>query len=153
MEKAKLTNTMILDWSMALLISGSIALIGNVLGYGATITQSIYGILWLLLFTLSGLIFKQIIPLNLPAMAYISFIAILFSVPMSPVSDLVVTDVEQISLLALCTPILAYAGVSIGKDWPEFQKIGYKGAIVSILVIMGTVLACVIFSEILFRMF
>lgn len=153
MEKAKLNNTMILDWSMALLISGSIALIGNVLGYGATITQSIYGILWLLLFTLVGLILKQLIPFNLPAMAYISMIAILFSIPLSPVSAVVVTHVEQISLLALCTPILAYAGVSIGKDWPAFRKIGYKGAIVSILVIMGTVLACVIFSEILFRMF
>ncbi|MBM6614830.1 hypothetical protein JTF06_07990 [Desemzia sp. RIT804] len=153
MEKAKLNNVMILDWLMALLITGIIVLIGNILGYGATITQSIYGILWLLLFTLGGLIFKQIIPLNLPAMAYISSIAILFSIPLSPVSDLVITHVEQISLLALCTPILAYAGVSIGKDWPAFRKIGYKGAIVSILVIMGTVLACVVFSEILFRIF
>lgn len=153
MEKTKLNFTMILDWSLALLISGSFAFIGNILGYDAAILPSIFGILWLILFTLIGFIMKQVIPLDLPAMAYISLVAILFAIPISPVSAIVVEHVEQISLLALCTPILAYAGVTIGKDWPAFQKIGYKGIIVSILVIVGTVLACVLFSEVLFRLF
>lgn len=144
---------MILDWLLALLISGSFALIGNLIGYSDAIIPSIYGMLWLILFTLIGFIMKEMIPLDLPAMAYISLVAILFAVPISPFSGAVVSHVEQISLLALCTPILAYAGVTIGKDWPAFQKIGYKGIIVSILVIVGTVLACVIFSEILFRIF
>lgn len=144
---------MVLDWLLALLISGSFALIGNILGYSAAILPSVYGMLWLILFTLIGFIMRQMIPLELPAMAYISLVAILFAIPMSPVSGAVVSHVEQISLLALCTPILAYAGVTIGKDWPAFQKIGYKGIIVSILVIVGTVLACVLFSEILFRIF
>lgn len=66
---------------------------------------------------------------------------------MSPIFTAVMSHVEQSNLLALCTPILAYTGVTVDKDWPAFQKISYKGIVVSILVIVGTVLVSVVFSE------
>ena len=36
------------------------------------------------------------------------------------------------------TPILAFAGVLLGKDWKAFLSIGWKGVLVSLLVIFGT---------------
>ena len=40
--------------------------------------------------------------------------------------------------MASITPILAYAGVLLGKDWKEFLQIGWKGILVSMLTIFGT---------------
>lgn len=151
MKQIELTT--ILDWIIVLIITGGIAIIGNTIGYGATFVESIAGMLWLVVFTLLGLVLKALIPVDLPALAYISAIAILASLPASPISQMVITSVERVSLLALCTPILAYAGVTIGRDWPAFKKIGYKGVIVSLLVIIGTVLSCVVLAEILLRIF
>lgn len=144
---------LILDWIIVLIISGGIALIGNMIGYGASFNESLIGMAWLVLFTLLGFFMKQIIPVDIPSVAYISAIAIIACLPFSPIAETVIASVEKISLLALCTPILAYAGVTIGKDWPAFKKIGYKGVLVSLVVIIGTVLACVVLAEILLLIF
>lgn len=149
----RLTLPEVLDWVIVLIISGGFMLIANVIGYEETVMNSLPGIGWLVLFTFLGFLFQRLIPLDLPAVAYISLIAILFAMPASPVSNLVITQVGNINLLATTTPILAYAGVTVGKDWPLFKEIGYRGVIVSLMVIIGTVLMCVIFSEIFFRIF
>jgi len=151
--KNKLNVYEMLDWVIVLILSGGFMLIGNILGYGETFISSLPGMAWLILFTFLGFVIKRIVPFNLPAVAYISIIAILFSIPPSPISEIVASQVGRINLLATTTPILAYAGVTVGKDWPLFKKIGYRGVIVSLLVIIGTVLMCVIFSEIFFRLF
>lgn len=149
----KLNRSEVFDWLIVLIISGGFMLIGNVIGYGETYMSSLPGMSWLVLFTFLGFVVQKVIPFELPAVAYISLIAILFSLPISPFSGMVVPQVERISLLATTTPILAYAGVSVGKDWPLFKEIGYRGVIVSLLVIINTVLMCVLFSEIFFRIF
>ena len=46
--------------------------------------------------------------------------------------------VGQIGLLPLATPVLAFAGVNIGKDWVEFKKIGWRGVVVTLCVMVGT---------------
>lgn len=150
---SKLNRVEVFDWLIVLIVSGGFMLIGNVIGYGETFMSSLPGMSWLVLFTFIGFVIQKIMPFELPAVAYISLIAILFSLPASPFSGMVVPQVERISLLATTTPILAYAGVSVGKDWPLFKEIGYRGVIVSLLVIINTVLMCVLFSEVFFRIF
>lgn len=144
---------LVFDWLIVLIISGAVAIIGNTIGYGATFVESFQGMVWLVAFTLIGFFMRELLPFDLPSVAYISAIAILACLPFSPVATAVITSVEKVSLLALCTPILAYAGVTIGKDWPAFKKIGYKGVLVSLLVIIGTVLSCVVLAEVLLRIF
>lgn len=150
---AKIKREELFDWIIVLLLTSAMVLICNLLGYGIGFIESLPGMAWIVLFTLAGMMVKPFVPIDLPDAAYISIIAILVSMPVSPVSDMVIEQVNQINLLAICTPILAYAGVTVGKDWPAFKKIGYKGVIVSLVVIVGTVLSCVILSEIFFRIF
>jgi hypothetical protein len=35
---------------------------------------------------------------------------------------------------------LAYVGIAIGNDWEEFKKIGWKGIVITLIVISGTYL-------------
>ena len=65
---------------------------------------------------------------------------VFISIPGVPPADFVAHYVSQVELTTICTAFLAYVGISIGKDWDEFKRIGWKGVIVALIVISGTYL-------------
>ena len=90
---------------------------------------------------------------NLPAIAYISFIAIFMTIPgVSPIAEYAIEQVGKIGLLPLCTPILAYAGISIGKDMDTFKEQGLAIVIVAIFTFAGTFLGSTIIAQIILKM-
>lgn len=112
----------------------------NILGE-ESLGGSLAGMIILTLITLVGYFLSYVVPAKkISAVLWISIIAILIASPISPVSDFVVKSVDNISINAIITPILAYAGIIIGKDWGAFKKVGTRGIIVSIFVIIGTFL-------------
>ena len=151
-NKKRLTLDTVLDWVLVLSISGLIMLVGNYVGFGIDILESIPGMAILVAISAAGLVLAKIIPINIPAICYISIIGILIAIPASPISGFVVEATNKINLLAICTPILAYTGVSIGKSWADFKKIGWRGVVVTLLVIFGTFFMSALFAEILMRM-
>ena len=115
-------------------------IICNILGE-ESLGGSLAGMLILTLITLVGYFLSYVVPAKkISAVLWISIIAIFIASPISPVSDFVVKSVDNISINAIITPILAYAGIIIGKDWGAFKKVGARGIIVSIFVIIGTFL-------------
>lgn len=114
--------------------------IANILGE-ESLGGSLVGMIILTLITLVGYFLSYVVPAKkISAVLWISIIAIFIASPISPVSDFVVKSVDNISINAIITPILAYAGIIIGKDWGAFKKVGARGIIVSIFVIIGTFL-------------
>lgn len=112
----------------------------NVLGE-ESLGGSLAGMIILTLITLVGYFLSYVVPVKkISAVLWISIIAILVASPISPVSDFVVKSVDNVSINAIITPILGYAGIIIGKDWGAFKKVGARGIIVSIFVIIGTFL-------------
>lgn len=112
----------------------------NILGE-ESLGGSLAGMLILTLITLVGYFLSYVVPAKkISAVLWISIIAIFIASPISPVSDFIVRSVDNISINAIITPILAYAGIIIGKDWGAFKKVGARGIIVSIFVIIGTFL-------------
>jgi len=139
MDKTKF-SVVFMDWVMTFVVVGIIAAICNVVGYDGQFLESIPGLLIFACISLAGLTVKHFVPGNLPAVAYISIIGILVAMPLSPISEFVVYWAGKVALMATVTPILAYAGVIVGRDWKDFAKIGWKGIFVSVLVIFGTFL-------------
>ena len=112
----------------------------NILGE-ESLGGSLAGMIILTLITLAGYFLSYVVPAKkISAVLWISIIAIFIASPISPVSEFVVKSVDNISINAIITPILAYAGIIIGKDWGAFKKVGTRGIIVSIFVIIGTFL-------------
>ena len=126
-------------------------------GNPVTPLEAVPGLVLLLLCTLVGCIIYELInkvsPKNLPAIAYISFIAILIPIPgVSPIADYAIEQIGKIGLLPLCTPILAYAGISIGKDMDTFKEQGLAIVIVAIFTFAGTFLGSTIIAQIILKM-
>lgn len=70
---------------------------------------------------------------KIPTIIWITFIRIILAMPYSPTGAFVAEEVNKIGMLPAVTPILAYAGVSMGKDWTEFKKIGWRGLLLQSL--------------------
>lgn len=134
----RLSLDTILEWFLVLLITGVIILVGNFVGYGTNILDALPGMMILVVLSVIGLALAKCIPAKIPAICYISVIGILIAIPASPISNFVVTAVDKIQLLTIVTPILAYTGISIGKSWADFKKIGWRGVVITLLVMFGT---------------
>lgn len=125
----------------------------NVLGE-ESLGGSLAGMIVLTLITLVGYFLSYVVPAKkISAVLWISIIAILIASPISPVSEFVVKSVDKISINAIITPILAYAGIIIGKDWGAFKKVGARGIIVSIFVIVGTFLVSSLLGDFFMSIF
>ena len=132
---------------IALLFTIIACTVANMVGY-ESLGNSLPGILVLSAITLVGYFLSYVVPLKkISAVLWISIIAILLASPISPISDFVVTSVDSLNINAIITPILAYAGVIIGKDWGAFKSVGVKGVIVSIFVIIGTFLISALLGD------
>lgn len=125
----------------------------NVLGE-ESLGGSLAGMIILTLITLVGYFLSYVVPAKkISAVLWISIIAILIASPISLVSEFVVKSVDKISINAIITPILAYAGIIIGKDWGAFKKVGARGIIVSIFVIVGTFLVSSLLGDFFMSIF
>lgn len=90
---------------------------------------------------------------DLPNILFISAIAILVGIPnLSPLATFMKTEFAKIGLLPLCTPILSYAGISIGKDLPAFKKQGVAIVTVALLTFLGTYIGSAVIAEVVLKL-
>lgn len=139
------------EWTLLLVIFGFAAILGNWLGYDIMPLTAFPGMITLILICLAGFILRELIPINFPSIAYISLIGVLVSMPWMPGSEKIVEWTSQVELLALATPILAYAGIAIGHSWTDFVKLGWRTIVVASLVMLGTFIGSALIAEIILR--
>lgn len=142
----------LIDWTLTLSIVAIMTLLGNFIGYEVMPLTALPGIISLMVIVLIGMIFHEIIPYKkLPAIAYIGILAFIMTIPGVPGAEKISEWTSEVNLLALTTPILAYAGISIGNSWVDFAKMGWKTIIVGMLVLLGTYLGSAVIAEIILR--
>lgn len=77
----------------------------------------------------------------------------LLSIPgFSPIAEWMQVNYAKIGVLPLCTPILAYAGISIGKDMDSFKKQGLGIVLTSLMAFAGTYIGSAIIAEVLLKL-
>ena len=139
------------EWVVLLIIIGVIALVGNQIGFDVPLLEALPGMAILALISLAGLTLAKVIPVKFPSVAYIGLIGILLTIPASPFADSIVAYTSKVQFLALATPVLAYAGIAIGKSWADFRSLGWRAVVVSLLVLVGTYLGSAVIAEIILR--
>lgn len=142
----------LIDWTLTLTIVAAMTLLGNFIGYEVMPLAALPGIISLMVIVLIGMIIHEVLPFKrLPAIAYIGLLAFILTIPDVPGAEKIAEWTAEVNLLALTTPILAYAGISIGNSWADFAKMGWKTIIIGMLVLLGTYLGSAIIAEIILR--
>ncbi|MFC0470369.1 hypothetical protein ACFFHM_07495 [Halalkalibacter kiskunsagensis] len=139
------------EWTLLLVIFGVVATLGNWIGYDVMPLQAIPGMIVLVLICLVGLIIHKLLPFQIPSVAYIAIIGIVVSMPWMPGSASIVTWTNEVNLLALTTPILAYAGIAIGRTWSDFVTLGWRTFVVAAFVLFGTFIGSALIAELVLR--
>lgn len=121
-----------------LVIVGIMSLVGNLVGPGNGIAESLPGMMFLMALCIAGIGLGKIVPGNIPSVAWIVLLGCIVTYPDFPGASVLSQWVKKVDFLSLTTPILAYAGLSLGKDMDLLKKTGWRIVVVSIAVFIGT---------------
>ncbi len=134
----------ILAWVMI----GAFGLIGNALTYGVMPDRAvILGMAIILGAVLSGWLVYLLCGRKLPAVLWISVIGMALTYPGTPYSAEIAALTGKINFLALATPILAFAGLSVARDVPAFRRLGWRIVVVSFMANAGTFLGAALIAQ------
>lgn len=136
---------------LAFFIMGIMTIAGNTIGYKLPIGDAAIGYAIMLAITLIGAGITKVMPIKLPMVFWVSVVALATTAPISPIAATVSAYTAKVDFLAICTPILAYAGLAIGKDLAAFKQMSWRIIVVALAVYTGTFLFATLIAEIVLR--
>ena len=133
----------LLSWAWV----GVMVLMGNRLGYGVPVLDALPGVLIIIAAVFAGDLIYVATRRKLPAVCWISFIAMAMTFPHTPYAAEVAALTGKVSFLAMITPMLTFAGLSLAKDIPAFRRLGWRIVVVSLLANAGVFLAATMIAQ------
>lgn len=134
-----------------LLITSLLTIIGNYVGPGISPIEALPGIIILVIIAFVGIFLSKILPIKIPSVAYIVTLSAILTIPGVPFAEVISNYTSKVDFLALCTPILAYAGIYTGKNLDTLKKTGWKIFILALFVMLGTYLGSAIIAQIVLK--
>ncbi len=134
-----------------LVIVGIMSLIGNALGSKNGFVEAIPGLLILIAIAMAGIAMGRYLPGGIPGVAYVVTLGCILTYPGVPGAEFINACMKKVGFLPLCTPILAYAGVSIGKDLDAFAHSGWRIVILSCVIFIGTYLGSAVIAQVILK--
>lgn len=124
-------------------IIGVIILIGQRISVGTSIVVAFPGMVMLILAAMAAMIIKDLFPKSIfPAFGFATIIGLLLSMPYSPTSEVFLTNTNNINFMAVTTPLLAFAGISVGNKIEALKEMSWKIVIISLVVFTTIFFAC-----------
>ncbi|MGO0904252.1 hypothetical protein ACTPC6_00645 [Clostridioides difficile] len=124
-------------------IIGVIILIGQRISVGTSIVMALPGMVMLILAAMAAMIIKDLFPKSIfPAFGFATIIGLLLSMPYSPTSEVFLTNTNNINFMAITTPLLAFAGISVGNKIEALKEMSWKIVIISLVVFTTIFFAC-----------
>ncbi|MFD1625984.1 DUF3100 domain-containing protein [Azospirillum griseum] len=84
---------------------------------------------------------------KVPAVIWVSLVGMLLTFPQFPFAAQIAAMTGKINFLALATPILAFAGLSIAKDVPAFRRLGWRIVVTSLAANAGTFIGATLVAQ------
>jgi hypothetical protein len=123
-------------------------LIGNDLGYKTSPDLHVLAGLGIIIATVVAGQFIYVLARGfVPAVVWTSLVAMAATYPGAPFAEEVAALTGKINFLALATPLLAYAGLSMARDIPAFRKLGWRIVVVSLSANVGTFLGATLIAQ------
>lgn len=140
--------------AMTLCLVGLLTLIGNWIGYGVSPIEALPGMAIILFVGIFGWWLSKVIPIKIesPTVVWISLLGLLLCSPIFPGNHWFAQATNKINFMATTTPVLAYAGLSLGKDIKLFKNLGWRIVLISLLVLTGTFVLATLFAQIVLKL-
>ncbi|TGD94684.1 DUF3100 domain-containing protein [Methylobacterium nonmethylotrophicum] len=130
------------------LATAAFGLVGNWLTYGTRPDGPVLlGAGLIVGVVVAGEVLYRLAGRRLPAVVWVSLIGMALTYPGTPFSAEIAAATGRINFLALATPILAFAGLSLAKDVPAFRRLGWRIVVVSFMANAGTFLGAALIAQ------
>jgi len=137
----------LLEWVAAWGITAAIALLGNSIGFHTPVGDALPGMAIIFATTLAGFAISRLGASFVPMVCWVSVIGMVVTYPTMPYAAEISAMTGKINALALITPILAYAGLSVAKDVSAFRRLGWPIIVTSLMANGGTFLGATIIAQ------
>ena len=104
--------------AIAWIVTGTLALIGNWLAYGNAPLDALPGLTIMLATVAAGYVLYRLTGSQIPAVCWVSLVGMIATYPGVPYAAAIAAWSGKINFLALTTPMLAFAGLSIAGIFP-----------------------------------
>jgi len=128
-----------------LIIAGILVLLTQRVGLGISMIESIPGIILIILVALVALV---IFPKSIfPAFGWVTILGFLLSMPYNPMSVKFMEYVGKIDFISITTPLLAFAGISVGNKIDDLKRMSWKIVLISVIVFITIFFACALIAQ------
>lgn len=130
-----------------------IVFISQIIAKGTNSIELIKGMFFSFLIVTPSIFIKNFIKKpNLPGFAWSTLIAAILTLPISPIQNLITNSVGKIDFMVTVTPLLAFAGISIGDKLPQLKKMSWRIAIVALVVMCSTYFGSALIAQIVLKL-
>jgi hypothetical protein len=127
-------------------------ILGQKVGYGFPVMEAIPGIVIFIVICMLALIIRDLTPkVPLPAFAWAALIGLIITAPFSPIAPILNPLFKKIHFLGTTTPILAFAGISVGNRITQLKTVSWKLVIVAFAVFTGTYFGSALVSQVVLK--
>ena len=126
---------------------GFMVLIGNRIGYNIPMLDALPGVLIIIATVLVGDLIYIGTKKILPAVCWISFVAMAMTFPYTPYATEIAAITGKVNFLAMITPMLTFACLSLAKDIPAFRRLGWRIVVVSLMANAGVFFAAAAIAQ------
>ncbi|MBB1491690.1 hypothetical protein H5395_09115 [Paracoccus sp. MC1854] len=140
------------DKMSMLLVAAVAGLAANWVATGSSPLEALPEMPVLLAASAAGLVLARTIRIGLPAVAWVSLLAVLVTIPGVPGAAWVAEAVGRLNFLALAAPALACGGLALtAQEFRTARISGWKIVIVAIYVMFGTYIGLVLIADLPLR--
>ena len=143
----------ITQFIIVICIAAIITAVGNVMDGKHLFSDSLIGVaIMAILATIGGIIYHLPYANKLPMVFWVSLVGVIASLPIMPGQEWIITKTSQVTFLATTTPVLAYAGLSLGKDLAAFRRLSWRIIPVALAVTAGTFICASALAQIMLHL-
>ena len=134
-------------------IAAILTAIGNVMDGKHVFSESLLGVAVLAGIATIGAVISSLPYANkFPMVFWVSLVGVIISLPGMPGQPWVIEKTSHITFLATTTPVLAYAGLSLGKDLGAFRRLSWRIIPVALAVTAGTFVCATALAQIVLHL-
>jgi hypothetical protein len=127
--------------------TGVFALVGNWLAYRNAPLDALPGLAIMVAVVAAGYACYRLAGSKIPAVCWVSLVGMIATYPGVPYATEIAALTGKINFLALTTPMLAFAGLSIAKDIPAFRLLGWPIVVTSLMANAGTFFGATVIAQ------
>ena len=143
----------ITQFVIVICIAAIITAVGNVMDGKHLFGDSLVGVAILAVLATIGALLSNLPYANkLPMVFWVSLVGVVASLPGMPGQEWIIAKTSQVTFLATTTPVLAYAGLSLGKDLGAFRRLSWRIIPVALAVTAGTLICATALAQLVLHL-